>query len=126
MKKTILLGCVAIVLLFVYFQIKGDCLALDEETRWNNVGGTMIRIVTKDKFAFIGIDIYRSEYRIEDSSNIVFTKKDELCVGDDISIDGRTWKIKDILSVHDRVNFSETGEETEKKLMRTVEETLPE
>ena len=114
MKKAIYIGSAVVLIIFAYFPMKGECFVLDEDVSWVNVDGTMIKITTKDKVVSVGLDIYLTEYRVSDSSNIVF-EKDEMCVGDSISIDGRRSKIKNIC-VLDRKNFSKTDEKTERDL----------
>lgn len=108
MKKAIFIGSAVLLIIFAYFEMKGECFVLDGETSWVNVDGTMIKVTTRNKVVSVGLDIYRTGNRVTDTSDIVF-EKDQMCVGDSIMIDGRTSKIKNI-TVLDRKPIPKTDE----------------
>lgn len=102
-NKKVALLLVLIIALGLTFYSRSDaaCIDIDKETRWLNVDGTVIRVVTKNKDALVSIDIDYPRYKVRDSSKIVFKTK-RMCKGDDIIIDGKTWEIEKVFSILDR------------------------
>ena len=102
-------------------QTVEQCLSCREWTgvTWINVDGTMIRVIMKDQVAFVGIDIFRSDHRIKKDSEIVIGEE-RLCVGDEIRIDGMSWKIHKLSGGHNPNNFALMDEEVENRFMKTA------
>jgi len=93
---------IAVSILFIIGNNKRyQCLDIDEQTRWTNVDGTTIRVITRDTEALVHINVGYTGYQLQDSSKIVFNGK-KICEGKKVTVDGQLCEVTDIFSVTPR------------------------